>query len=55
MRTALPEEGRHAEIFQDYKPDPVSLRYIFIFFLRRYLMILVLVTMRNYTLMQIYS
>ena len=54
MRTALPEEGRHAVLFQDYKSDVLSLRYIFIFFLRRYIMILVLVTLRNYILVQIY-
>ena len=53
MRTALPEEGRHAYLFTAYKPEKQALRYPTIFFLRRYCMILTLVLMPNFKYAQI--
>ena len=47
------EASEHKTLFEDYKADARSLRYCVIFFLRRYLMILVLTTLPNYSYFQI--
>ena len=47
------EASDHRTLFEDYKADARSLRYVVIFLLRRYLMILVLTILPGYAQVQI--